>query len=841
MKHYLKSTAVSAFICPSLVIGLCSAYSEAAYAQTGISAAYHTTFIPSGGNTYNTGAAPGAASSVGSNNKDYYYGNLSGSAVPRAQQLQSFQTTNSTYSYYIGQSLPLQIFVRRQTTPPANLRNVDLIFYEGTLTSGNTEVRTNYPYYPKMEDNFAHRFLGMGTDNLFTNDVNQVNNNAIERVDAIIASGYNIENAAATGFAILERGASNAHDACVVGIVTAVDANGTPTAYAPTFLRVNSSNYYTAGNIYGGNTADYFITRRNVNTNNLLQISDIVSNQGIGGVYFSFMDFNLSNHSVIYGYSIFPVDFWNTTTPANRSASAVDWTNTTVFPNNTAETNGGIDLSMVAGIVKKMIISGSVHHDGNGLTNAAVDGDGIYSPSGEQLYVYLVNPSTHNIISKVPVANDGTFEIDKITFGNLELILSTDGSGTEGGTWNSSLKKLPSGWEYAGEHFGINNGSGSGVKDGSGTGYNSPSSVKNGIVPVEIRDRDMIEVKFGIQQTPVADPKEYQVPNSAFSALYGSPGGDFPAVAGFRYIPMNAAALSGPGGNGSLSGSDAEDCPAAASCNGSGGTGATFTVTSVKNNTRLWYDFGAANGGVQQVIPNTATAIIADFDYNKMVIYGALNSGDASNPLVFNYTMTDAAGSSSAPVSYTIITAEPLPLQLTAFSGYAREQQTVLEWTTEEEKNVSHFDILRSTNGSQWATIGSVKAQSRPAANHYSFTDQHPYSGINLYKLQMTDLDKSNSYSKVIIVSHNIAAARMITAPNPFTEYISIKLQQTEQDEAISVVIYDSKGAISVADHFKGANGSTSLHLDVTHLPPGNYYLEVSTSREVYTDKLVKP
>ena len=247
MKHYLKSTAVSAFICPSLVIGLCSAYCEAAYAQTGISAAYHTTFIPSVGNTYNTGAAPGAASSVGSNNKDYYYGNLSGSAVPRAQQL---------YSYYIGQSLPLQIFVRGQTTPPANLRNVDLIFYEGTLSSGNTEVRTNYPYYPKLDDNFAHRFLGMGTDNLFTNDVNQVNNNAIERVDAIIASGYNIENAAATGFAILERGASNAHDACVVGIVTAVDANGTPTAYAPTFLRVNSSNYYTAGNIYGGNTAD---------------------------------------------------------------------------------------------------------------------------------------------------------------------------------------------------------------------------------------------------------------------------------------------------------------------------------------------------------------------------------------------------------------------------------------------------------------------------------------------------------------------------------------------------------------------------------------------------------
>jgi hypothetical protein len=325
-------------------------------AQTSLSGAYYTKLQNVANTTYSAAGSPGASGNVGTGTKTYYFGDTSlknvpsGITIPEAVQLQSFQTSGSAYTYKLDRLINVQIYVRRQN-PLQAANSFDLLYYEGYTSSSVNYVRTNYPYYPKMEDNFAHRFLGMGTDNLFSN-TGGTNNNDIERVDVIISNGFLVDNATANGFSILERGPANSHDACVVGIVTAIDNNNVPTAFAPTFIRVSSSNYNTSANIYGGNTADYAVLRRTAGTNNNLQNSDFIQNQGIGGIYFSLADFNITNNTTIYGYAIFPIDFWDATNTNNRAANAVNWNNATYFPRLTSEANGGIDLSMIAGIVK---------------------------------------------------------------------------------------------------------------------------------------------------------------------------------------------------------------------------------------------------------------------------------------------------------------------------------------------------------------------------------------------------------------------------------------------------------------------------------------------------------
>lgn len=792
-------------------------------AQTGIAEAYTTVVTNPSGHTYTGGSAPGAANTVGTNNKTYFYGSLSGNSVPMARQIQSFQTLNSTFTYNIGPVVNVNVFLRRQASPANGVYNVDLLYFEGTINGATTELRTNYPYLPKMEDNFSHRFIGMGTDNLFTNTTNSVNHNAIERVDVIVSGGYTIENAGASGLALFERGAANAHDACVVGIVTAVDINGTPTAYAQTFILVNSSNYNTVRNLYGGDTADYFVARRNVNTNDNLLVSNVTMDQGVGGVYLNLSEFGLTNNQVIYGYSFFAPDFWTATTPANRAANALNWNNTTYFPTNTSETTGGIDLSMIAGIVKKMKIQGLVYHDQDGLENQAVDGILISQPESQQLYVYLVNPalSVNNIIAKVPVANDGSFVIDKTVFGTLNLVLSSDGSGTEGGTWNSNLQKLPAGWSFTGEAFGTNNAAGTGINDGTGTGNNAPATAKDGIVAISFTSEDITNVRFGIQQPPTAQEKDYLVDASAFHS--GTPGASFPALSAYKYIRMNAALTDiNNGSNGSLAGTDPEDC-ATGNCNGNtGGVSSTFVIGSINANTRLFYDFGTGNGGVQEIVANTATATIPGFDINKMVIYASSGAGSAGNEVGFTYAIKDKAASQSPFVTYKIATTQPLPVRLINFEVSLNKAQAELRWTTAKEESNKEFKIERSTDGNNWRIIGAQASDSKegaaePAIDYY-FVDVRPLAGPNYYRLKQIDIDGTFAYSPVRSVWLGQDNGIKLF-PNPLKDHLLISgLSGKER-----ILIYDLTGRLV----YRAVAGNSEVRLSLAGYGEGVYHLQI--------------
>ncbi len=829
MNHFVKSAAQC-----SLILGLSLSLTGILNAQVGITSAYTTVVTNPAGTTYFDTYASGAqTSATGTNMKNYYYGNLSGNTVPAARQIQSFQTTNNTLTYNINPVLGLNVYIRRQNPPQTGLLNVDLLYYEGTINGATSELRSNYPYFPRMEDNFLHRFIGMGTDNLFANQSGSVNHNVIERVDVIAQAGYTLENAAATGFAIFERGGAAVHDACVVGIVTAVNASGTPTAYAPTFIQVNSSNYNTAANIYGGDTSDYFVVRRDVNTSNNLLVSNIVVNQGIGGVYLSLASFGLVNNTTIYGYSFFPIDFWNATTPANRAANALDWNNATYFSKTTSEANGGIDLSMVAGIVKSMSISGIIRHDANGLNDLDVNGNPINNPNNEPLYTYLVNPLTNTIIDKVAVAANGTFTFDRTTFGNLNVILSTDGTGIAGNAWNNTLQKLPNGWAYAGEDFGLNNAAGTGINNGTGTGNNAPATLKDGIISVQLTDLSITNVELGIQQTPTAQSKTYFVSNNAFSV--GTPTGGFPLVPNFQYVPMSSNALveNTNSSNGSLSGTDPEDCPTG-TCNGNtGGVSSSFTIGTINSNTRLYYNH-PVNGMIQ--ITNNTT--IPNFDIARMMIYGQTGQGASGQSIGFTYALTDKAGSTSAFVSYNITTATPLPLTLISFTASAQNTATILNWKTIREEDVSHFDILRSIDGRTWNHIGKLAAFNEPGLEHnYNFTDYSPVNGVNLYQLGIVDLDGTKAFSNVISIDHQLASSLINIYPNPAATVVTVMLDRVEQEEVVEVVLISAQGKTIRRDSYKGQN---EIQLDIRSLAAGIYFVQIKTNKSVVTQKLIK-
>lgn len=118
-----------------------------------------------------------------------------------------------------------------------------------------------------------------------------------------------------------------------------------------------------------------------------------------------------------------------------------------------------------------------------------------------------------------------------------------------------------------------------------------------------------------------------------------------------------------------------------------------------------------------------------------------------------------------------------VPVQLMYFRGKAEAERVRLSWATALEINSSHFNVERSTDLKEFATIGKLTSagDSRQLIN-YSFLDEAPLPGVNYYRLKQVDKDGTSDYSKIIAVSPQAEATQFVIYPNP-SDGSSVRLQ----------------------------------------------------------------
>jgi hypothetical protein len=216
-----------------------------------------------------------------------------------------------------------------------------------------------------------------------------------------------------------------------------------------------------------------------------------------------------------------------------------------------------------------------------------------------------------------------SYDFQDVEPGTYSVVLHQTAAG-------STTPSLPTGWNNTGEHLGANAGS-----DGS----------VNGILPtIVVTDTDVTNANFGVQQPPVADPKEY---------LIDQPGVD-------AVITLNGTHASTGAGTSSpaqLTGSDPED----GTLNGSG-KDRTVVITTLPDNGELYYNGVLVTQG--QVIENCDPALM-----------GIKLTGTGYTSTTFEYAYVDEAGVQSPPAPYTIRWEKPLPVTLVSFTATAREQK----------------------------------------------------------------------------------------------------------------------------------------------------------------------
>ncbi|MCS6824937.1 MAG: hypothetical protein NZ529_11645, partial [Cytophagaceae bacterium] len=114
-------------------------------------------------------------------------------------------------------------------------------------------------------------------------------------------------------------------------------------------------------------------------------------------------------------------------------------------------------------------------------------------------------------------------------------------------------------------------------------------------------------------------------------------------------------------------------------------------------------------------------------------------------------TRTSSTGNTSQFMSCDPL----LPVDLLSFKGKRyRANDVLLSWTTANEKDNSHFDILRGTDASTFNVVGRVQgAGTTHSATFYDFIDHNLEPGKYYYALLQVDYDGKQSLSNVIKIS----------------------------------------------------------------------------------------
>ena len=173
-----------------------------------------------------------------------------------------------------------------------------------------------------------------------------------------------------------------------------------------------------------------------------------------------------------------------------------------------------------------------------------------------------------------------------------------------------------------------------------------------------------------------------------------------------------------------------------------------------------------------------------------------------------------------------------LPVDLLSFEAVKQVQKVLLQWITDNELNADKYIVERSTDGITYATIGNVSAYNNGNKNNYSFTDLQPLSGLNFYRLKMTDKDASFRNSPVRKVNFDHAGDDFSIYPNPVT---SNKLFVSSTGKITSALLFDAAGRILKLYTLNSRNNT----LDLSGIAKGTYQLKIFTEKATHTEKII--
>jgi hypothetical protein len=159
---------------------------------------------------------------------------------------------------------------------------------------------------------------------------------------------------------------------------------------------------------------------------------------------------------------------------------------------------------------------------------------------------------------------------------------------------------------------------------------------------------------------------------------------------------------------------------------------------------------------------------------------------------------------------------DPLPVRLVTFDATLENNVANLQWNTVDEVDFSHFEVQKSTDTKNWATLSNVS--SNPSGN-YRYTDGDLLSmSTAYYRLKMVDNDNTYSYSTIKSVAIKNPSITADIYPNPVVD--KLNFTNLDMQNVSNVMLYDQAGIGKTISHQLKQNT-----FDVSSLNNGIYII----------------
>lgn len=223
------------------------------------------------------------------------------------------------------------------------------------------------------------------------------------------------------------------------------------------------------------------------------------------------------------------------------------------------------------------------------------------------------------------------------------------------------------------------------------------------------------------------------------------------------------------------------------------------------------FPYASATPGPAFPVPNSNTNALADVAVRR-------NTGGT---FTFFHVV-----SGSGLASYT--TSMVLPVGLASFTGSLEKGKSTLAWSTSSEKNNKGFDVLRSTDGKNFSSVGFVASRGQngnaTSTQNYTFVDRTAAAGVNYYQLNQIDFDGNSELSKeMVTVNVGLSNDGITVYPNPATSYVNVSTGGSDY-KGFKYEMFDASGKRVLTQ--KANSGEQEISL--SGLTPSVYFLKVS-------------
>lgn len=207
---------------------------------------------------------------------------------------------------------------------------------------------------------------------------------------------------------------------------------------------------------------------------------------------------------------------------------------------------------------------------------------------------------------------------------------------------------------------------------------------------------------------------------------------------------------------------------------------------------------------------------------------------------VFTHATTTPWATTQVNITATNPSNFALPVTLTDISATPNTQSILVDWKSENEVNLSGYEVQRSTDGSNFSKIAFVDAKGGEASESYRYEDKDVHAGIiYYYRLKMIDYDDSFEFSPVRSAKIKGAVIDELTiSPNPAKDFAYLDFNAPREGSYVLELFNETGGSI-FQKNYDLNEGSNSIMLSTGQFSPGSYVVKIKMGEEVISGKLI--